>query len=184
MDDGRRRSDYARLGDRTAPETDRRGAICLRNAISGPLTFVGADREREGQRHRRARLLRACARAHTQAVVGSRSTIVVRWTMSGPQRCVMLMFLTVGAGGVFEAALPVGLLATGVPCSALMALWCKLDARERRVSLPTWNFALVLWLVLAGLPVYFLRTLPFVRATTRLFTAIGMFIGLQVFGSA
>ena len=100
--------------------------------------------------------------------------------MSGRRACLTLVFVTEAAGGVFHVVSPAAPLVAGFVTTALVALWCKLDAWHRKVRLPLWNFGLILFLDFVGLPVYFFRTMAFRAAAYRLLKAIGLFLLLSI----
>lgn len=89
----------------------------------------------------------------------------------------MLIFATQAAGGIMQAAIPVADVAAGPVIAALVALWCKFDANDRNVTLPPWNFGLVLFAAIVGLPVYFFRTMSPWAAARRLLKIVGLLFG-------
>ncbi len=98
----------------------------------------------------------------------------------GRRVCLVLICLAFTAGQILRPIDPASEFVAGFATAILAALWCKLDAKDRRVTLPPWNVVLIVLLVFVGLPTYFFRTMSFRAAALRSLKAGGFFLLILV----
>jgi len=94
----------------------------------------------------------------------------------GRHACLALICVALVAGRILQPIDPASELVAGFVTTILAALWCKFDAKDRKVTLPTWNVVLIVFLAIVGLPTYFFRTMSLRTATLRLLKVIGFFL--------
>lgn len=86
-----------------------------------------------------------------------------------------------GVTGLAEKNPQASNLLAGLPTSVLIYLWCKADARERQLVVPSGYTMFATLLAPLGMPVYLIKTRkPLRAALMSLLKALGFFIGVSM----
>jgi hypothetical protein len=93
----------------------------------------------------------------------------------------LLLGVLSGVTGLSDKDVQVANLIAGIPTSILIYLWCKADARERQILVPSGYTMFATLLAPLGMPVYLIKTrTPLRAALVGMVKALCFFVGVSV----